>query len=188
MSTAEVFQRITTALDLAGIEYMLTGSFASTRYSSPRSTQDIDIVVSAGPERLKSLIQNLNRKHYYAELNDALRAHQDESLFNVIDLDTGWKIDLIFRKSTPFGLEEFRRRRKVEIGGLSLFVASPEDVIISKLAWAKEGASQRQIEDAAAVLSVLGQSLDMNYLEKWTSDLGLEEQWNAARKIAGWSE
>lgn len=185
MSVDEVFQRITTALGLAGIEYMLAGSFASTRYSSPRSTQDIDIVISASPEQLKSLIQDLNGKHYYAELNDALKAHKAESLFNVIDIDTGWKIDLIFRKSTAFGLEEFRRRRKIEIHGLSLFVASPEDVIISKLAWAKEGASQRQIEDAAAVLSVQGQSLDREYLEKWISDLGLTEQWQAAREIAG---
>jgi hypothetical protein len=185
MNIGGVFQRITTALDSAGIEYMLAGSFASTRYGSPRSTQDIDIVISAGPEQLKSLIQDLNGKHYYAEFNDALHAYQNESLFNVIDLETGWKIDLIFRKSTPFGLEEFRRRSRIELHGLSLFVASPEDVIISKLAWAKDGASHRQIEDAAAVLSVQGQSLDMNYLERWISDLGLKEQWDAARGIAG---
>lgn len=59
MNIGGVFQRITTALDSAGIEYMLAGSFASTRYGSPRSTQDIDIVISAGPEQLKSLIQDL---------------------------------------------------------------------------------------------------------------------------------
>lgn len=185
MSLTEVFLRITTALENAGIEYMLVGSLASTRYGSPRSTQDIDIVISADPAQLRSFIQHLDNKNYYVDLDPALEAHRNESLFNIIDLNTGWKIDLIFRKSTAFGQEEFRRRRKVELLGLQVFVASPEDVIIAKLDWAKQGASLRQIEDAAAVLTVQDKALDMAYLEKWVSQLHLSDQWAAARQVAG---
>lgn len=185
MSITQIFQRITTALDSANIEYMLVGSFASTRYSSARSTQDIDIVISVTAEQLKSLIQYLIDKNYYADLDPALEAHRSQSLFNIIDLDTGWKIDFIFRKSTAHGLEEFRRRRTIELHGIHLFVASPEDVIIAKLEWAKQGASLRQVEDAAAVLSVQGSALDMPYLQRWVIELGLGAEWDAARRIAG---
>jgi hypothetical protein len=185
MSITEVFHAITVALENAGIEYMLVGSFASTRYSSPRSTQDIDLVISATPAQLQTLTQDLSQKNYYVELEAALEAQRQESLFNIMDRNTGWKIDLIFRKSTTFGLEEFKRRRKIELHGLPVFVASPEDVIIAKLQWAKLGASQRQIEDVAAVLKVLGRELDMAYLEKWVFELEVGEQWNAARRVAG---
>ena len=184
MSITRVFQSITSALENAGIEYMLVGSFASTRYSSPRSTQDIDLVISATPAQLRTLTQDLSQKNYYVELDAALEAQRQESLFNIMDRNTGWKIDLIFRKSTTFGKEEFKRRRKIELHGLPVFVASPEDVIIAKLQWAKLGASQRQIEDAGAVLKVLGSELDMAYLEKWVYELELGEQWDTVRRIA----
>lgn len=185
MSVREVFQRITTALENAGVEYMLVGSFASAHYSSPRSTQDIDILISARPEQLKILVEDLKGKNYYAELDAALDGHRNETLFNIIDLSEGWKIDLMFRKSTPFGHEEFRRRRKIQLHGLQVFVASPEDIIIAKLDWAKQGASHRQLEDAAAVVTVQGQALDMAYLEQWISKHGLREEWDRACAIAG---
>lgn len=185
MSITDVFQRVIAALESAGIDYMLAGSFASTRYSSPRSTQDIDIVISAGETELKSFIELAQAKNYYAELDDALEARRHESLFNIIDRDTGWKVDLIFRKSTPFGLEEFRRRQKIVVHGLEMFVATPEDIIIAKLEWAKGGASQRQIEDVAAILRVQERALDTSYLEKWIRERQLQEQWDGARRLAG---
>ncbi len=185
MSITEVFLRITTALQHAGIEYMLVGSFASTRYSTPRSTQDLDFVIAATPAAVETFIEDLKGKNYYAELDAALEAYRCESLFNVIDLNTGWKIDFIFRKSTAFGQEEFRRRRKIELHGLQVFVASPEDIIVGKLEWAKLGASHRQLEDVAAVLRVQGQALDVTYLQKWIFELGLSAEWDRARGLAG---
>ncbi len=185
MTVTEVFSRITTALERAGMEYMLVGSFASTRYSSPRSTQNIDIVISATPEQLRIFIADLKGKNWYAEAEAALEAHRNESLFNIIELNTGWKIDLIFRKSTAFGQEEFRRRRKVELHGLQVFVASPEDIIVAKLKWAKIGGSHRQLEDVAAILRVQGQALDMGYLRKWISELRLTVEWDRAQAVAG---
>ena len=101
MSAPEVFQRIT-ALDRAGIAYMLSGSFASAYYGAPRSTQDIDLVIEATPARLRALVQGLPSDEYYADLDAALEAYKRQSIFNVIDLATGWKIDLIIRKSRAF--------------------------------------------------------------------------------------
>jgi hypothetical protein len=150
MSVPEVFQRITTALDRAGIRYMLSGSFASAYYGSPRSTQDIDLVIDGTPTQLRAFIGSLPSNEYYADLHGALDAHERQSMFNVIDLATGWKIDLIIRKSRPFSQEEFRRRQRVKLHDVSLFLATAEDAIISKLEWANLAQSRRQIEDVAA--------------------------------------
>lgn len=183
MSIPDVFRRITTALDQAGIGYMLTGSFASAHYGAPRSTQDIDLVIEATPAQLRVFIERLSGNEYYADLDSALEAHKRQSMFNVIDLATGWKIDLIIRKSRAFSQEEFSRRRPVSLHDVPLFLASAEDVVISKLEWAKLGQSRRQIEDAAAILRVRWDALDHSYLEKWIGELGLKKELDDARLV-----
>ena len=183
MSAPDVFQRITAALDQSGIAYMLTGSFASAYYGAPRSTQDIDLVIEASPAQLETFVRRLPSEEYYADLDAALEARKRESLFNVIDLSTGWKIDLIMRKSRAFSQEEFRRRKQVSLQGLTLFVASAEDVILAKLEWSKLAQSHRQVEDVAAILNVQSNSLDGSYLERWIRGLDLEKEWLAARSI-----
>jgi hypothetical protein len=188
MSFPRVLRKITTALDHAGVAYMLTGSFASAYHGSPRSTQDIDLVISSTPEQLRASVGSLPQSEYYVDLDAALAAHKQESIFNIIDLESGWKIDMIIRKSRAFSREEFGRRQPVNIQGTSLFVATAEDVIIAKLEWAKLAQSQRQIEDAAGVLKIRRDSLDHAYLKKWINDLGLTKEWNQARRIAGISE
>jgi hypothetical protein len=129
MSLAELFQRITSALDLAEIEYMISGSFASAHYGASRSTQDIDLVIAATPAQLRALVQSLPSDEYYVDLDAALEALTRQSSFNVIDLATGWKIDFIIRKSRPFSQEEFKRRHKVSLHDVPIFVAS---VVISE--------------------------------------------------------
>ncbi|MGB6383923.1 MAG: DUF6036 family nucleotidyltransferase [Terriglobales bacterium] len=183
MSVPDVFRRITTALDQAGIAYMLSGSFASAHYGAPRSTQDIDLVIEATPAVLQAFVEALPASEYYADLDSALEAHKRQSMFNVIDLATGWKIDLIIRKSRVFSQEEFRRRQRVSVHDVPLFVASAEDVVISKLEWAKRAQSRRQIEDAAAILRVRWDALDRSYLEKWIGELDLTDEWGEARRV-----
>jgi hypothetical protein len=185
MSLTEVLRRVTDALDQAAIPYMLTGSFASAYYGSPRSTQDVDFVLAATAPQLQAFVATLPSDEYYAEIEAALEAHKRGSMFNVIDLKTGWKIDMIIRKSRPFSQEEFRRRQRVSLQGISLFVASAEDVIIAKLEWAKLAQSLRHIEDVAGILKIKGNSLDRPYLDKWIRELQLVEQWNQAQQMAG---
>jgi hypothetical protein len=119
MSVSEVLRRISAAPDRAGVTYMLPGSFASAHYGAPRSTLDIDIVIAADPEQLRTFVQSLPSGEYNADLDAALEAHKCESLFNVIDLATGWKIDLIVRRSRAFSREELSRRQLVSGAGAS---------------------------------------------------------------------
>jgi len=184
MKVAEVFRRITAALEQAGIPYMVTGSFASAYHGAPRTTQDIDFVIEATPAQLQAFVRLLPASDYYVDLAAALQAHKRQSMFNVVDMATGWKIDLIVRRSRAFSEEEFRRRKRVQIEDIPLFVASAEDVVISKLEWAKLAHSPRQIEDAAGILKMHSKALDRAYVEKWVLELGLAAEWKAARLVA----
>jgi hypothetical protein len=109
-------------------------------------------------------------------------------MFNVIDLTTGWKIDLIIRKSREFSLEEFRRRQLISLQDTPLFIATAEDVILAKLEWSKLSQSQRQIEDVAAILRIRWELLDQSYLKKWIIELGLRKERDNARNAAGISD
>jgi hypothetical protein len=185
MSVEEVFRRITSALNQAGIANMLVGSFASAYYGAPRTTQAIDFVVIAPPEQLRVFATLLPSTEYYVDLEAALDALQRQSMFNVIDLAAGWKIDLVIRKPRAFSQEEFRRRKLVTMRDVPLFVASAEDVVISKLEWAKLARSQRQVEDVAGILRMRWNSLDRVFLENWVLQLALTAEWNDARRAAG---
>ncbi|HEU0012264.1 MAG TPA: hypothetical protein VFQ45_01200 [Longimicrobium sp.] len=188
MTTADVFRRVIAALEAAGIPYMLTGSFASSYHGAPRATQDVDMVIVAGREELRALIRQLSPGDFYADERAALEAHDFHGQFNLIDLATGWKIDLIVRKDRPFSREEFERRVVVDYDGVPVSIATPEDVVIAKLEWAQMGASRRQTEDAARLLRVRWADLDRTYIAKWVHALGLGERWKAALNAAAVSE
>jgi hypothetical protein len=179
-----VFRRVSQVLDLATVPYMLTGSFASSYYGVLRATHDIDIVISPAPQNVKTLVQRLNEKDYYAGLNAAIDAQRNQSMFNALDNQTGWKVDFIFCKSTAYAREAFQRQKAVDVHQTRMFVSSVEDLIISKLEWANMGESTRQIEDVAAVFKKQHASIDRPYIEKWVHELGLESQWNDARRLA----
>jgi hypothetical protein len=185
MTTEDIFRRILGALDTAGIPYMVTGSFASSYHGVPRATQDIDLVVAPTADQLRSLVHLLPDSEYYVSGEAALDALRRESQFHVIDLATGWKIDLIIRKSRSFSRVEFERRIAIEFFGVRLFVASAEDILLAKLEWAKAGQSMRQLEDCANLLRVRSDELDQTYIERWVAVLALEEQWRSAQRMAG---
>lgn len=185
MTAGDIFQRIVGALDRAGIPYMLTGSFASSYHGSPRSTQDIDIVIAPTAEQICALVKLLPDPEYYVDEDAALDAHDRQGKFNVIDIETGWKVDLILRKSRPFSRGEFNRREFIEFQGLQLAIATAEDVLIAKLELAKLGESQRQVEDADGILKIRAGQMDLDYVRGWVRDLGLQSQWAAACRAAG---
>lgn len=185
MNATPVLHVVTKALEQAQIPYMITGSFASNYYGTPRTTGDIDFVIAADPSQLKILTQQLQQKGYYAQVEDALDAWRNNSMFNAIDDSMAWKIDFIMRKPGIFSQEAFQRRVPGEIQGAAITISTVEDLIIAKLDWAKQGESPRQVEDVVNVLKVSTELIDRNYVEKWVTDLGLTAQWQSAKQAAG---
>jgi len=183
MSPPEALTRVLEALEHAGIPYMLTGSFASAFHGVPRSTQDIDLVIAPTRSQLANLVRMFGPPEYYVSETAAMEAYRDESQFNVLDLTSAWKIDLIIRKSRPFSEAEFERRMAVDFDGMPIVVVRAEDLVIAKLEWARLGQSHRQVEDAAGILRVRAGQLDLGYVEKWVRELGLEREWGEARRL-----
>lgn len=178
---SEVLRQISSALDASGVPYMLTGSFASSLYGRPRTTQDLDLVIAPDGQSLDRLMSHFPTDRYYASRSLAMEALRKESLFNVVDLESGWKIDFIIRKSREFSRVEFDRRVVVDLLGVPVAVASPEDVVIAKLEWAKRSGSDRQIDDAGGIIRSKGSDLDRAYVERWVAALDLAPQWAAAQ-------
>jgi hypothetical protein len=184
VSAGLLLRRIVSALDAADVPHMLVGSFASTWHGAPRTTQDIDLVIDPTAEALDVFVASLGDDDLYVSpsARGALTARDQ---FNVIDPSSGWKVDLVIRKDRPFSREELSRRVPARILEVETFIASAEDTILSKLEWSvAAGGSDRQISDAARVLAVGGDRLDVDYLDNWAAELGVSDQLARARALA----
>ncbi|HEY2235073.1 MAG TPA: hypothetical protein VGK01_16500 [Candidatus Angelobacter sp.] len=149
-----------------------------------RGSADVDFIIEANEMGGSRLLDQLPKQDFYSDLHQALDAFRHQSMFNVMDHVTGLKIDFIFLKSRRFSQEEFHRRKQVTVWGVPLYIATPEDIVLSKLEWAKLDKSSRQIEDAAGILKVRSGELDRPYIEKWVAELGISSEWARARQLA----
>jgi hypothetical protein len=121
---------------------------------------------------------------FYVDRATAHREQRRRGMFNLIDLQLGWKVGLVIRKDRPFSATEFDRRQVTQAFGFPLSIATPEDVILSKLEWARRGQSQRQVADAAAVLRARHDGVDNDYLDRWAVELGITAELAEARTLA----
>ena len=160
---------------------MVAGSFASTFHGEPRTTQDIDLVIDPVRAALDAFVESLDPEAFYVSPEAADEAWRRRGQFNVVLLDSGWKVDLILRKDRPFSHSEFRRRESVDLAGVEVFIATAEDTILAKLEWAKEGESERQLRDVRGVLGMRGTDLDLAYIERWARELGVSDLWDRVR-------
>lgn len=182
MTLENLFSRILPALENAQVPYMLTGSVASSLHGSPRSTRDLDIVIAPTGQQLRALMQRLSALDYFADESQAMDALARRSQFNVIDNANGWKVDFIIQEDSPYGRTAFERRYAAQMAGYAVQVSSAEDVLIAKMRWAKLSGSDRQVQDAAGILGIQGQSLDIKYVEMWVRELNLGQQWKAVQE------
>lgn len=167
----DVLQIVSRRLESAGIPYMITGSIAANYYAVPRMTRDIDLVVelsAADADRVCALFED----DFYVEREAVRRAIADRTSFNIIHTAMVVKVDFIVRKDSEYRREEFRRRRRVIIDDMAIFIVTPEDLIISKLDWARDTRSEVQLADVRNLLAAPG--LDREYLTRWTTRLGLD--------------
>ena len=172
----EVLGIVVDLLEDAGIEYMVTGSFASTFHGEPRMTRDIDLMVNPTEDSIALFVQSIDQDRFY--VGDAIEATRRRDMVNLIDTASGWKVDLIVRKDRPFSVSEFARRMPAELGGVSVFMATVEDTVLAKLEWATISDSDRQLRDVEAMLRV--QTPDFDYLKRWARELGVAELLNEA--------
>lgn len=175
MTLSEFLADVISKLNKASIDYMVTGSIASSFYGEPRTTRDIDIVLQVDSDALAEFFALFDREAVYIDSPQAGIVLSPGQVFNIIELRAGWKIDLVVITDRPFSHIEFSRRRPITVLGLETVAASAEDLLLVKLEWSLAGGSSRQLDDARGIATVQGQSLDRAYLRKWGAALGVGE-------------
>lgn len=170
MNEIDVVRDISRRFEQAGIAYMLTGSMAMNYYAQPRMTRDIDVVIAIWPEDA-ARVTALFRPDYYVSEENIREALAQESIFNLIHQASVIKVDCIIRKNNEYRRTEFERRQRISILDFFTFLVSKEDLIISKLWWAKDSLSEVQLGD---VRNLLASGYDNDYLRRWTHELGLD--------------
>jgi hypothetical protein len=140
------------------------------RYTVPRMTRDLDIVVALGPRDVPQVVAAF-AGDFYVDAEIAAAAIAAERLFNLMHYGSGIKVDLIVRKSSEYRLLEFSRRQQIEMGHVATWIVSREDLILSKLVWARDAGSELQRRDVRQLLSG---PVDNGYLGRWAPILGVE--------------
>jgi hypothetical protein len=178
MNEIDIVCDISAKFERAQIPYMLTGSMAMNYYAQPRMTRDIDVVIDMTPTDV-GRVTALFRPDYYVNEQNIRDSLTHESIFNLIHQESVIKVDCIVRKSSEYRRVEFERRHRISIREFTTYIVSKEDLIISKLFWAKDSHSEIQLAD---VRNLLATGYDTAYLQRWTRELGLDNLLEECRK------
>jgi hypothetical protein len=167
----KLLERICDILENLRIPYMLSGSVAMNFYADPRTTQDIDIVVEMQDYDVSSFVKMLDDKFYYFQegIYEEIRR---KGMFNIIDFESGFKVDFIVRKNDLYEQVKFQNRRKTLYFDIDLWIISQEDLIISKLQWIQVLESEKQKQDIINLLD--SEQLDLEYIKNWCRTLRLK--------------
>lgn len=181
----QVTEKVVSAFNRLGIPYLIGGSLASAVYGIIRATMDADLVADIKPEQIAPLVAALE-KEFYIDAEMILDTIQHTSSFNLIHLDTMFKIDVFILKQRPFDINQMQRRISQSMGDSpedQAYFSTAEDIILAKLEWFRAGGetSERQWRDILGVLDLQGDRLDFEYLQKWADILGIRDLFQKAQ-------
>lgn len=166
-------------LDQMKIPYVVVGSLASTLHGTTRSTLDSDLVVMLDESHVPLFTSQLQAA-FYADENMAVNAVRNKSSFNLIHLETMFKVDIFIAKDDVFDQTQIERRVPRAVAqdlDREIYVLSAEDTVLAKLRWFRMGGeqSERQWRDVVGVVKVQGEQLDYEYLQKMAAELQVED-------------
>ena len=166
----DILRDVSQRLEGGGIEFMLTGSMAMNFYAQPRMTRDLDLVVELASEQTDLLIR-LFESDYYVDRRAVATAIAQRSMFNLIHNETSIKLDCIVLKDHQYRQEEFARRQKIKLTDFETWIVTREDLILSKLYWARNSRSELQFRD---IKNLLSPECDLSYLYSRAESLGVK--------------
>ncbi|MEJ2304901.1 MAG: hypothetical protein P8Y14_25535 [Anaerolineales bacterium] len=179
LSVIEAFEKL-------NVSYLIGGSLASALHGTARSTLDADLVADLRSEQVKPLVEILQHD-FYIDREAILDAIQHQSSFNIIHLETAFKVDIFIAKPRRFDRMQFQRRRLEVVANdpeRKAYVTTAEDIVLAKLEWYRlgGGVSDRQWRDILGVLKVQAGRLDLDYLQEWAVELGVADLLQRASK------
>jgi hypothetical protein len=190
MPEHRLFQIFLVALEELGVPYMVTGAVASIVYGPPRVTHDIDLVVLIEAGRAQGFVDAFKPEQFYCPPIEVIRFESRRPArghFNIIHHETGFKADFYMMGADPLHIWGMSRRRRIQIGGGSFWIAPPEYVILRKLEYYREGGSQKHLDDIIGILDISSDEVDIPLILEKASNLGLQTQWEAALERRGYA-
>jgi len=182
VTQAELLHYLVEVVEDLGIPYMVGGSHAAMYYGEPRLTRDVDIIAVLTLDRLPALLERFPPDQFYADADAAREAIATSGQFNIIHPASGLKIDVYVNPDTPYDRARLARRHKLPLApGIDAYFARPEDVILYKLLYARDGGDMH-LRDVVGIIRVSGPDLDEQYLADWAERLGVRAAWERARR------
>lgn len=176
---------VSDVLNASGARYFVTGSMASMMYGEVRTTQDVDIVADLRHIDALALREAFHEPDYYFEPDSMYQAMSVCGMFNIIRIGSALKADMIVPRETPHNATRFERAITLDVDGHPVCVSAPEDVILSKLMFFREGGSDKHLRDIASMFRVSADQIDVDYIESWVPKLAVTEQWAVTKQRLG---
>jgi hypothetical protein len=171
-------QRVAVFLESMAIPYRVVGSFASMAYGEPRFTNDIDILADVRQDHVAAFLEAFPAPEHYLSEAAMRAAIAQPGQFNIIHIPSGLKVDMIVLGTDDYARTEIQRgRRLTSPGECDVWFASPEDVILNKLIYYREGRSEKHLRDIHSMLVIQQDAIDRDYIDSWAARLGVLEQW-----------
>ncbi len=177
MEIYDLMLKISGCFNRLGIPYFVTGSVASIAYGEARFTNDIDIVADIKNEDIPGIMKCFPEDEYYLSEESIKDAIYHRFQFNIIHPASGLKVDVVIKKKDEFDIVRFSRANRFTMDNVDVHFAAPEDVILKKMEYYKQGGSEKHIRDIIGILKISKDLLDFEYIGAWTKKLFLEEIW-----------
>ncbi|MFH0889448.1 MAG: hypothetical protein V1871_09610 [Planctomycetota bacterium] len=176
MEQSELLRFVVKCFESLKIPYFITGSIASMAYGEPRLTNDIDIVADIKEKDIEAFKNLFPEDDFYITEEDIKEAIHYRRQFNVIHPSSGLKVDVIIPENSSFNISRFKRIKKIDVSkDTTANFSSPEDVIINKMDFYRQGGSEKHLRDITGIIKISGNILDMDYIKKWAIKLGLAD-------------
>jgi hypothetical protein len=185
MEQLDLLRYVVRVIEDTGLRYFVTGSTATIFYGEPRFTNDIDVVVQLSEAEIADFCRRFPQDEFYVSENAAREAVLRKSQFNIIHPASGLKVDVIVPDSTSYNESRFARARRLHpADDFVACFASPEDAIIKKMEYYRQGGSDKHLRDIAGVLKTSREEIDVDYISRWAGQMGFDDLWIAIQKNA----
>jgi hypothetical protein len=171
------------------VVHYVSGSVASMTHGEKRDTSDVDIVANLRLEHVEALESKLSGAFYVdgVAIRKAIRRRES---FNILHLETFFKVDIFPLKQRPYDLQAARRVQKEPVDTdppVEAYLAQPEDILLAKIEWFRlgGGVSDRQWRDILGIVKMQCFNLDFEYLEHWAREINVADLLEKALDDAG---
>lgn len=180
LNPSQLMQLVAAFLEELAIRYRVVGSLASMAYGEPRFTNDIDFLADIRLEHAAAFVQAFPPPEHYLSEAAMRAAIEQPGQFNIIHIPSGLKVDMIVLRQDDYSQLEIQRGRRLSSPGeFDVWFAAPEDVILNKLLYYREGGSEKHLRDIASMLMIQGAAIDRGYVASWSVRLGVLAEWEA---------